>query len=77
MRKSDIRSGCHNYKCVVFVFHSWTNIILITVIIRDIRELRISVENELKESEEEAEMLADAKLRFLLSIVSSIIHCFH
>ena len=31
--------------------------------IRDIRELRISVENELKESEEEAEMLADAKLR--------------
>lgn len=45
--------------------------------IRDIRELRISVENELKESEEEAEMLADAKLRFLLSIVSSIIHGFH
>ena len=38
--------------------------------IRDIRELRISVENELKESEEEAEMLADAKLRFsALSIV--------
>ena len=37
---------------------------MITVYIRDIRELRISVENELKESEEEAEMLADAKLRF-------------
>ena len=31
--------------------------------IREIRELRISVANELKESEEEAEMLADAKLR--------------
>ena len=60
-----------------FVFHSWTITILITVYIRDIRELRISVENELKESEEEAEMLADAKLRFLLSIVSNIIHCFH
>ena len=53
-----------------FVFHSWTIIILIAVYIRDIRELRISVENELKESEEEAEMLADAKLRFAaLSIV--------
>ena len=38
--------------------------------IRDIRELRISVENELKESEEEAEMLADAKLRLLLGIAS-------
>ena len=62
---------------MVFVFHSWTIINLITVYIRDIRELRISVENELKESEEEAEMLADAKLRFLLSIVSSIIHGFH
>ena len=77
MRKSDIRSGCHNYKCVFFCSHSWTIIILIAVYIRDIRELRISVENELKESEEEAEMLADAKLRFLLSIVSSIINCFH
>ena len=43
---------------------------MFTVFIRDIRELRISVENELKESEEEAEMLADAKLRFAaLSIV--------
>ena len=31
--------------------------------IREIRELRISVANELKESEEESEMLADAKLR--------------
>ena len=52
-------------------------IILITVYIRDIRELRISVENELKESEEEAEMLADSKLRLLSSIFSSIIHSFH
>ena len=43
--------------------------------IRDIRELRISVENELKESEEEAEMLADAKLRLLLGI-ASITHRF-
>ena len=34
-----------------------------TIMTRDIRELRISVANELKESEEEAEMLADAKLR--------------
>ena len=65
------------YYEIYHVFHSWTIIILIAVYIRDIRELRISVENELKESEEEAEMLADAKLRFLLSIVSSIIHGFH
>ena len=38
-------------------------IMINTIMTRDIRELRISVANELKESEEEAEMLADAKLR--------------
>ena len=35
------------------------------MVIREIRELRISVANELKESAEEAEMLADAKLRLV------------
>ena len=38
-------------------------IMINTIMTRDIRELRISVANELKESEEEAEMLADSKLR--------------
>ena len=37
----------------------------ISIIIREIRELRISVANELKENVEEAEMLADAKLRLV------------
>ena len=54
-------------KMMIMINTITTRDIMVTMInmimTRDIRELRISVANELKESEEEAEMLADAKLR--------------